>query len=42
MRIVSPTCSGCGPRSGSPLRYVPLVEPRSSNTITSPCGTSLA
>ena len=26
----SPECSGCGPRSGSPLSNVPLVEPRSS------------
>jgi len=26
MRILSPTCSGCGPRRGSPFRYVPQVE----------------
>ena len=34
----SPACRGWGPRSGSPFRYVPFVEPRSSNTITSPWG----
>ena len=27
MRIRSPGCSGCGPRSGSSFRYVPFVEP---------------
>ena len=42
IRIRSPACRGCGPRSGSPFRYVPFVEPRSSNTITSPCGTRRA
>ena len=42
MRILSPGCSGWGPRSGSSFRYVPFVEPRSSRTMTSPCGASRA
>jgi len=36
MRTRSPGCSGWGPLSSSSLRYVPLVEPRSSITMTPP------
>ena len=36
IRMRSPECSGWGPVSGSSLRYVPFVEPRSSITTTWP------